>query len=140
MKFANTLLVGLTLLVLVSCGGVSIEKKWKLEDIKIEELLKTIPDENKEMMVNGIKESVSMTKGKLTLNFQKEGKITIENPNMDQTITKEVGTWKLSADKKLVTVTIEGQPQEFTIHELTKNKLVIEPTGEMMNMVFVEMK
>lgn len=140
MKLANTLLVGLTLLLLVSCGEATIEKKWKLEDINIEELLKTAPDENKEMMENGAKESVSRTKGKLVLDFQKDGKITTENPNMDETITKETGTWKLSTDKKTVTVTIEGQPQDFTVHELTKNKLVIEPLGQNMNMIFIEKK
>jgi hypothetical protein len=140
MKFTNLFLVGITLFLLTSCGEASIEKKWKLEDITIEELLKTVPIESKEMMVNGIKESVTKTKGKLVLDFQKEGKIVTENPNMDETITQESGTWKISDDKKMVTITMEGQPQDFTIHELTKDKLVIEPLGEKMNLVFVEKK
>ena len=140
MKLTNTLLVGFALMLLVSCGQATIEKKWKLEDIQIEELLKTVPQENKEMMINGVKESVDKTKGKLVLHFQKDGKVTTENPNMDETTSKETGTWKMAADKKSVTITIEGEPQEFTIHELTKDKLIIEPTGEMMNLVFVEKK
>lgn len=140
MKFTNTLLVGLTLLLLTSCGKVTIEKKWKLDNITVEELIKTVPEESKEMMLNGVKESVTKTKGKLVLDFQKGGKIVTENPNMDETISKETGTWKMSEDKKMVTVTMEGDAQEFTIHELTKDKLVIEPKGEMMNLVFVEKK
>lgn len=140
MKLANTLLIGLTLLLLVSCGGATIEKKWKLDDINVEEIVKTIPQEEKEMFENGVKESVTKTKGKLILDFQKGGKITTENPNMDETTSKETGTWKMSDDKKTVTVTIEDQPQAFTIHELTKDKLVIEPAGEKMKLVFVEKK
>ena len=140
MKLANTLLIGFTLLLLVSCGQTTIEKKWKLEDINVEELLKSVPENEKEMFQNGVKESVTKTKGKLILDFQKEGKIVTENPNMDETTSKETGTWKMSTDKKTVTVTIEEQPQDFTIHELTKDKLVLEPVGEKMKLVFVEKK
>ncbi len=140
MKLTNALLIGLTFLLLVSCGEATIEKKWKLDDINVEEILQTVPENEKEMFQNGVKESVTKTKGKLILDFQKEGKITTENPNMDETTSKESGTWKMSEDQKTVTITIEEQPQAFTIHELTKDKLVIEPAGEKMKLVFVEKK
>lgn len=140
MKITNGLVFGFIFFLLISCGQATIEKKWKLDDINIETLLKTIPDENKEMVKNGVKENVTKTKGKLVLDFQKEGKLTAENPNMDETISKETGSWKLSADKKTVTINIGDQPQDFTIHELTKDKLVIEPLGEKINLVFVEKK
>lgn len=140
MKITNGLVFGFTFFLLISCGQATIEKKWKLDDINIETLLKTIPDENKEMVKNGVKENVTKTKGKLVLDFQKEGKLTAENPNMDETISKETGSWKLSADKKTVTINIGDQPQDFTIHELTKDKLVIEPLGEKINLIFVEKK
>lgn len=140
MKITNGLVFGFIFFLLISCGQATIEKKWKLDDINIETLLKTIPDENKEMVKNGVKENVTKTKGKLVLDFQKEGKLTAENPNMDETISKETGSWKLSADKKTITINIGDQPQDFTIHELTKDKLVIEPLGEKINLVFVEKK
>ncbi len=140
MKITNAILIGFTLLTLASCGQATIEKKWKLDDINIEALLKEVPDENKEMMKNGVKDNVAKAKGKLVLDFQKGGKIVAENPKMDETISKETGTWKLSKDSKVVTVTIANEPQDFTIHELTKDKLVIEPVGEKMNLIFVEKK
>ena len=59
---------------------------------------------------------------------------------MDETIYKEEGTWKMSSDKKMFTITMDDQPQDFTIHELTKDKLVIEPKGEKMNLIFIEKK
>lgn len=137
MKLVNTLLVGLTLTLLVSCGGEPILKKWKLDDINIEALLKEMPKESQDMMRQGAKENMAKTKGKVTLEFKEGGVFTAENPSMDGTTTKENGKWKLSEDKKTLTAEIKGDEQIFVVHELSGDKMILEPKDQKMQLIFI---
>lgn len=140
MKLLSTLLLGFTLSLLVSCGGASIEKKWKLDDMNVEALLKEVPAENLADMKKGVAENLASTKGKIILDFQKGGKFITESPSFDGTTNKETGKWKLSEDKKMINAEVNGQNQEFVVHELTSNKLTIEPKGQKLKLIFVPMK
>lgn len=137
MKLVSALFLGLTLTLLVSCGGEPLIKKWKLDNIDFEAILKEMPKESQEMMKKGAEENMAKTRGKVIFDFQKDGKFTSENPNMDGTTAKDEGKWTLSADKKMLTAEIKGQKQDFVVHELTGDKLVIEPKGEKMKLIFI---
>jgi hypothetical protein len=137
MKFVSALFLGLTLSLLVSCSGDPILKTWKLDNMDVEALLKEMPKETQDMMRKGAKENMDKTRGKVVFKFEEGGKFSAENPNMDGTTMKQAGTWKMAADKKSFTADIKGEKQIFTIHELSSDKLVIEPKDQKMKLIFI---
>ena len=137
MKLLNALFLGLSLTVLVSCGGNPVVGKWKLDDINQEKALKKLPKADREMAIKFKDMMLEANKGKIKLNVEEKGKLTIESPNQDGTTNSQKGKWTLSDDKKAFTTDVKGEKQSFKVIEVSDKKFVLQADGEDVEMIFV---
>lgn len=146
MKLKMKLFFALIAVLCVSCNNNHLVKSWKLDNMDFTEIYKEVPESELEMMKKDIEENVSKTKGKIIFVFDKENKLEMTTPNFDGTNNIVKGTWKLSEDKKVLTTEFKEESdagptkQDFTVHELSGDKLVIEPKGEKIKLIFVPKK
>jgi len=155
MKFKNLLVLGLTITLAVSCGPDSktksgegteeaiadpIVKTWMLDNIDASAAMEGMPEETKEQMKTMMDQMAADQKGKMTLDIRKDGKVVANAPDIEGNWKQSEGAWALGADKKSLTLTLDGKKEEFIVEELTENKLNIEMKGEKMNMIFVPKK
>lgn len=107
-KIIFLLLVSFTV-GLISCKSKPkdlIVKKWKITDVLIPDM--PLPDSVKATLMKG------------TMEFTKDGKMTITGMGNDQT-----GTYTLSEDGKTLFVVSNGKTDSNEILELTESKLVL---------------
>ncbi|MES2134018.1 MAG: lipocalin family protein [Bacteroidota bacterium] len=164
MKFKHVLVLGLIASMAASCSSdakteekkaeeptaeapaptateeASVVKNWVLENIDATAAMEGMPKENQEKMKTMMDQMTASQKGKMSLDFQEGGKVAANSPDMQGNWKMSQGTWALSADKKTLTVDLDGKKEEFVVQELTADKLNLEIKGEKMNMIFVPKK
>ena len=118
-------------------GDASVVKNWVLENIDASGAMAGMPKEQQDKMKGMMDAMVASQKGKMALNMQADGKVTANSPDLSGNWKTSEGKWSLSEDKKTLVLDIDGKKDEFTVAELTADKLNLEMKGEKMNMIFV---
>jgi hypothetical protein len=121
-------------------GEASVVKNWVLENIDASAAMAGMPKENQEKMKAAMDAMISSQKGKMALDIQAGGKVMANASDMSGNWKTSEGKWSLSDDKKTLTLDIDGKKDEFTVAELTADKLNLEMKGEKMNMIFAAKK
>lgn len=126
MKFKHLLIVFISILA-VSCKSDPKElivKTWTIEDIDVSAAMTKVPQESREMFKKSFADMVTKLKGKATNEFLADGKFKSYQLNYMNEWENQEGTWALSEDNKTLTITPKnGKPEEYTIVELTDDKL-----------------
>jgi hypothetical protein len=130
----------LFLIVFACTNEHPIVGNWKLDGVDIEKAIATIPDEQKDFARKMMSSAFDQVKGKMKLEFKKDGKFKIETPVQDGKINSQNGQWDLSKDNSKLTTTVEGKKETIGVVELSETKLVLSMTapgqGEM-QMTFI---
>jgi len=113
--------------------------KQVMQDTMAKELAKLPEDQRAaaQGMAQGQVDAILKQMHEVTMNFQKDGNLTIHADNKE-----EKGTWKLSADKKQVIIREASKEKDESLDLLTatKAKLVLqkkEKTNEMIKITFL---
>ena len=131
----KTLLVALTALVLVSCGGtemtsIDLAGSWKADPSSLDLTLgdglaafKGMIEEGKEEMLS----EISGESDKVTFDFKEDGKLVVSAEGKDETFN-----WSLAGDKLTLEGELEGQKGkiELTVESVSAEKLTLALTAE----------
>jgi PBP1b-binding outer membrane lipoprotein LpoB len=121
-------------------GAASVEKNWVLDNIDASAAMVGMPKDQQEKMKGMMDAMVASQKGKMALDMQAGGKVVANSPDLSGNWKTTEGKWSLSEDKKTLTLDMDGKKDEFTVAELTADKLNLEMKGEKMNMIFTAKK
>ena len=131
----KTLVVALTSLALVSCGGtemtsIDLAGSWKADPSSLDLTLgdglaafKGMIEEGKEEMLS----EVSGESDKVTFDFKEDGKLVVSAEGEDETFN-----WSLAGDKLTLEGELEGQGGkiELTVESVSADKLTLALTAE----------
>ena len=113
--------------ILVSCSSKQpLLKKWKLDHIDASGLLADIPEEMKDTLQVLIDRESAYQKGKMTFDFKEKGKVIINSPDLQGSWEKITGTWILNEESKLLIIQIKDKKDEYILHKLTEEELILE--------------
>lgn len=126
MKF-KYLFIAFIAILTVSCKSEPkdlIVKTWTIDDIDISAAEAQLPPASKELFRKSFDQMIGKLKGKATNEFLADGKFKSYQPNAEDKWETQEGTWTLSEDNKTLNITPKnGQPETYTIVELTDDKL-----------------
>ncbi|MBI2259541.1 MAG: lipocalin family protein [Flavobacteriia bacterium] len=137
---SKLLIFSLVLLILTACSSNHLIGKWKLDNIDIEKAIADFPENQKDNMRMMLKTSLNNMKNKFFIEFNDNGKYSIEAADENGVLQKKSGTWELSSDKKKLKTVTEGKEETVEVVEITANKLTLNmssPSQSSFEMSFV---
>jgi hypothetical protein len=112
-----------------------LAKEWMLDNVDYEATMASLPEADKAGFKSLMDEMIPLMKGKNTYKFNEDSTAEINTMGPDKKMKAGKGTWELSADEKMVTVTNEGQKAELPVVELTADKLSLQQQKLVMHYV-----
>lgn len=115
------------LLIFVSCSKQeAIVGVWRLEKMNIDKAIAGFKGEQKEFARFMISKTFELVKGKMKMTFNEDKKFTIETPLINGQTEKQSGEWKISANRKKLTIKSNGETEVHQILRLTESELRLE--------------